>query len=129
MTRIILADDDPVIGQLVADALLRAGHAVGWVADGDAALKVMRARPPSLAILDCGMPGLSGVALVRAMRSDGRLCGVPVLMLTARQSDTDESLALAAGAQDYLRKPVDLDLLVGRVEVLLFQASKMRAAG
>ena len=129
MARIILADDDPVVGKLVADVLLNAGHAVGWVADGDAALKVMRARPPSLAILDCGMPGLSGVALVRAMRGDGRLCGIPVLMLTARQSDTDENLALAAGAQDYLRKPVDLDLLVGRVEALLFQASKVRWLG
>ena len=129
MARVILADDDPVIGQLAADALLRAGHAVGWVADGDTALKVMRARPPHLAIVDCGMPGLSGVALVRAMRGDGRLCGVPVLMLTARQSDTDERLALAAGAQDYLRKPVDFDLLVGRVEALLFQAAKIKAAG
>lgn len=124
MARIILADDDPVIGQLASIALLDARHAVGWVADGDTALKVMLARPPNLAIIDCGMPGLSGVALVRAMRSEGRLCGVPVLMLTARQSEIDERLALAAGAQDYLRKPVDFDELVGRVEALLFQASK-----
>ena len=50
-------------------------------------------------------------------------------MLTARQSDTDEHLAIAAGAKDYLRKPVDLDLLAGRVEAMLFQASKVRAAG
>ena len=60
----------------------------------------MRARPPHLAILNCGMPGLSGVQLVRTMPGDGRFCGVPVLMLTARESDTDERLALAAGAQD-----------------------------
>ena len=129
MARIILADDDPVIGHLACDALFNAGHAVGWVSDGDAALKVMRARPPNLAILDCSMPGLSGVALVRAMRGDDRLCGVPVLMLTARQSDTDERLALTAGAQDYLRKPVDLDELVGRVNALLFQSSKLKATG
>ena len=63
------------------------------------------------------------------MRGDDRLCGVPVLMLTARQSDSDERLAFAAGADDYVRKPVDLDLLAGRVEALLFQASKARAAG
>ena len=129
MARIILADDDPVIGQLAADALFRAGHAVGWVAVGDTALAVMRARAPNLAIVDCGMPGLSGVALVRAMRGDGRLCAIPVLILTARQSDIDERLALSAGAQDYLRKPVDLDELVGRVDALLFQASKMKATG
>ena len=129
MARIILADDDPVIGQLVGNALIDAGHALGWVADGETALRVMRARPPHLAIIDCAMPGLSGVQLVRAMRGDGRLSSVPVLMLTARQSETDEALAYNAGAYDYLRKPVDLDLLVGRVEALLFQASKVKAAG
>ena len=129
MARIILADDDPVIGQLVGNALIDAGHALGWVADGETALRVMLARPPHLAIIDCAMPGLSGVQLVRAMRGDGRLSQVPVLMLTARQSETDEALAYNAGAYDYLRKPVDLDLLVGRVEALLFQASKVKAAG
>ena len=129
MARIILADDDPVIGQLVGNALIDAGHALGWVADGETALRVMLARPPHLAIIDCAMPGLSGVQLVRAMRGDGRLSSVPVLMLTARQSETDEALAYNAGAYDYLRKPVDLDLLVGRVEALLFQASKVKTAG
>ena len=129
MARIILADDDPVIGQLVSSALLNAGHAIGWIADGDSALKVMRARPPHLAIVDCAMPGMSGVQLVRTMRGDGKLCRIPVLMLTARQSGTDERLAFAAGADDYLRKPVDLDLLVGRVDALLFQANKILATG
>ena len=118
-----------MIAQLVGDVLFKAGHAVGWVADGEAALKVLGARPPNLAIVDCGMPGLSGVQLVRAIRSDGRLCSVPVLMLTARQSATDEDLAISAGAKDYLRKPVDLDLLAGRIEAMLFQASKVRASG
>ena len=128
MARIILADDDPVIGQLVATALIDAGHALGWVAEGETALRVMRARPPHLAIIDCGMPGLSGVQLVRTMRGDGRLSSFPVLMLTARQSENDEALAHNAGAYDYLRKPVDLDLLVGRVEALLFQAGTARSA-
>lgn len=92
MARIFLVDDDPVIGRLVADALLNAGHAVGWVADGETALGVMCARSPHLAIVDCAMPGVSGVQLVRAMRADGRLSRVPVLMLTARTSENDEAL-------------------------------------
>lgn len=129
MARIILVDDDPVIGVLVSGAMLDAGHAIGWIEGGQAALDVMRARPPNLAIVDCAMPGMSGVELVRAMRADGRLCQIPVLMLTARQSRADESLALSAGADDYLRKPADLDQLVGRVDALLFQAGKMRSAG
>ena len=129
MARIILVDDDPVIGQLVAGALLKAGHAIGWIEDGQGALGVMRARPPHLAIIDCAMPGMSGIDLVRSMRADGRLCHVPVIMLTARQGKTDERLAFYAGADDYLRKPVDLDLLIARVETMLFKPVKAAASG
>lgn len=128
MARIILADDDPVIGQLIADAMFDAGHALGVIGDGASALKLMRARPPHLAIVDCGMPIMSGVELVRAMRCDGLLCHVPVLMLTARHSEADEAVAYAAGADDYLRKPADLDQLVGRVDALLLRAANVRAA-
>ena len=127
MARIILVDDDPVIGQLVAGALLKAGHAIGWIENGESALAVMRARPPHLAIIDCAMPGMSGVELVRAMRADSLLCHVPAIMLTARTSENDEALAYNAGAVDYLRKPVDLDLLVGRVDALLFHSSNLRS--
>lgn len=124
MARIILIDDDPVIGELVSKALIAAGHATGWIADGDAALRIMRARPPHLVVVDCAMPGMSGVQLVRTMRSDGRLCHIPALMLTARQSVGDEAIAYGAGADDYVRKPVDFDLLAGRVEALLLQSQR-----
>nr|WP_294849398.1 response regulator [uncultured Sphingomonas sp.] len=117
--RILYVDDDPVMGSLVCAALFDAGHAIGWLQDAQQALAVMRRRPPHLAILDCAMPGLSGVDLLRRMRSEGSLCRVPVIMLTARHSNTDEALAIGAGADDYLRKPVDLDLLVGRIEAVL----------
>ena len=129
MARIILVEDDPVIGQIIADVLFKAGHAPGLIADGETAIRVMRGRPPHLAIVDCAMPGMSGVQLVRMMRGDGRLCQVPVLMLTARRAASDEQLAMAAGADDYLRKPVDFDQLVGRVDALLIQATTSRAAG
>lgn len=117
--RIIYVDDDPVMGSIVCSALLEAGHAIGWISDAEQALFVMRRRPPHLAILDCAMPGMSGVDLLRRMRSDGNLCHVPVLILTARQSENDEALAFGAGADDYLRKPVDLDQLVGRIDAML----------
>lgn len=129
MARIILVDDDPLIGRLVAGALLGAGHAIGWVENGKNALAIMRARPPHLAIVDCAMPGMSGVELLRAMRADGLLCHVPAIMLTARTSENDEALAYHAGAIDYLRKPVDLDRLVGSVDALLFQSSRLRSTG
>lgn len=128
MARIILIDDGPVIGALVANAVMDAGHAIGWISDAMTALQVMRQRPPQLAIIDCAMPGMSGVDLLRTMRSDGALCHVPVVMLTARQSDQDETIAYSAGADDYLRKPVDLDFLVGRVDALLLTPrSRLRA--
>ena len=128
MARIILVDDDPVIGALVANAVRDAGHAIGWISDAMTALQVMRQRPPQLAIIDCAMPGMSGVELLRTMRSDGALCHVPVVMLTARQSDQDEAIAYSAGADDYLRKPVDLDFMVGRLDALLLTPrSRLRA--
>ena len=119
MARIILVDDDPVIGDLVVNSMLDAGHAIGWVADAATALRVMRQRPPQLAIIDCSMPGMSGVDLLRTMRSEGDLCHVPAVMLTARRSSQDEAIAYGAGADDYLRKPIDLDFLIGRINALL----------
>ena len=128
MARIILIDDGPVIGALVANAVMDAGHAIGWISDAMTALQVMRQRPPQLAIIDCAMPGMSGVVLLRTMRSDGASCHVPIVMLTARQSDQDETIAYSAGADDYLRKPVNLDFLVGRVDALLLTPrSRLRA--
>lgn len=119
MARIILIDDDPTFAHLVVDALLDTGHAIGWIADARDALRFMRHRPPELAIVDCAMPGMSGVELVRAMRGDGMIYHVPVIMLTARCGDRDETIAYGAGADDYLHKPIDFDLLAGRVEAML----------
>lgn len=129
MARIILVDDDPVIGELVVNSMLDAGHAIGWIADAATALHVMRQRPPQLAIIDCAMPGMSGVDLLRAMRSEGALCHVPTVMLTARRSSQDEAIAYGAGADDYLRKPIDLDFLIGRINALLLTPrSRLRAS-
>ncbi|MEO8617997.1 MAG: response regulator transcription factor [Sphingomicrobium sp.] len=121
MARILLVDDDPVSSRLLCDLLLDAGHAVGWLSDGAEALAVMKRRAPLLAILDCAMPGLSGVHVLMAMRNHPSLCSVPVLMLTARQSERDEGIAYGAGADDYLRKPVDPDRLLGRIDALLLE--------
>lgn len=129
MARIILVDDDPISSTLASDLLYDGGHAISWVNDGAKALALMRARPPHLAILDCAMSGLSGVDLLRAMRVEPRLLAVPVLILTSRLSERDERIAYEAGADDYLRKPVDPDQLLGRVDALLLRNSKIRAIG
>jgi DNA-binding response OmpR family regulator len=119
MARIIIADDDPLVGEIARDALIGAGHGAGLVPNGAQALAVIKARRPDLVILDCNMPELSGVNVVRELRKSMDFADLPVLMLTGRRSEADEELARFAGANDYLRKPFDPDQLVFRVERLL----------
>lgn len=115
MARIIIADDDEIVATIVSDALFAAGHAVGWVQDGASALEVVRRRAPALLILDCNMPGKSGIMVLRELRQSPHLYALPVLMLTARGSGSDEEIARYEGANDYLTKPFDPIELVDRV--------------
>lgn len=119
MARIIIADDDEIIGEIARDALIAAGHGVGLLADGRSALRVIAAKKPDLVILDCNMPELSGLLVLREMRNDRALCDIPVMILTGRQSERDVELARYEGANDYLKKPFDPDELVFRAEELI----------
>jgi DNA-binding response OmpR family regulator len=119
MARIILADDDEVVAELVTDAFMAAGHAVGWLKDGKEALDLIKRRPPDLAILDCNMPEMSGIMVLRELRQSETLFDLPVMMLTGRQSESDEQILRYEGANDYMRKPFDPIALVGRAEALI----------
>ncbi|WP_037514757.1 response regulator transcription factor [Sphingomonas sp. PAMC 26621] len=119
MGRIIFADDDDVVAEVVCDAFMAAGHAVGWLSDGRNAYEVICRRPPDLVILDCSMPEMTGVQIVREMRKSAALCDIPVLMLTGRVGDSDEGIARYEGANDYVKKPFDPRLLVARAEALM----------
>lgn len=119
MARIIMADDDEIVGELVSDALIGAGHAVGLLDNGADALTVIRARRPDLVILDCNMPEKSGLLVLREMRNSNDFCKTPVLILTGRRSERDVEIAMYTGADDYMTKPFDPDELVYRVEELL----------
>jgi DNA-binding response OmpR family regulator len=119
VARIIIADDDEVMGEVARDALVAHGHGAGLVADGAEALRVVKAKRPDLLVLDCNMPGLSGVLLVQELRRTAEFATLPVMMLTGRRSSRDEELARYAGADDYMKKPFDPDELVFRVEQLL----------
>lgn len=125
MARIIIADDDPLIGEIARDALMARGHGVGLVGDGAQALQVVRARRPDLLILDCNMPELTGLLALREIRNTTGLSDLPVMMLTGRRSERDVELAFYEGANDYLKKPFDPEELVFRVEELL---AKVRPA-
>jgi len=114
--RILLADDEPALLRSVGYALERDGYAVDPVADGDAALERASTGEYDLAILDVMMPGRSGLQVCREIRAAGAL---PVILLTARDSEIDTVVGLEAGADDYVKKPFSVAELVGRVGALL----------
>ena len=120
--RILLVEDDPMIGAAVTDGLRGAGYAVDWTHDGDAGSRALAAGTPyALLVLDIGLPGRDGLALLRGLRSQGS--ALPVLLMTARDAVGDRVAGLDAGADDYLVKPFDLDELLARVRALLRRAA------
>jgi DNA-binding response OmpR family regulator len=114
--RILLAEDDPLIGAPLHDALRAAGHAVDWVRDGGLADAALRTEPYECAVLDLGLPTLDGLEVLRALRRRGST--TPVLVLTARDATADRVRGLDAGADDYLVKPFSVDELSARLRAL-----------
>ena len=119
MARIIMADDDEIVAEVAIEALNAAGHAVGLLPDGTNLMKVIQARKPDLVILDCNMPQMNGILVLREIRNSMEFCDLPVLMLTGRRGERDVELATYEGANDYIKKPFNPDELVFRVEELL----------
>ena len=119
MARILVADDDIDIRELVEFKLASLGHQITAVADGRAAVDACRAERPDLAVLDVMMPGVSGLDAIRAIRADPGLAGLPVILLTARAQESDVENGFDSGADDYITKPFSPRELAARVEALL----------
>lgn len=118
--RLLLVEDDPMIGESVLD-LLRAEHyAVDWVRDGDMAETALRTQDYDLVLLDLGLPRRDGLQVLRSLRA--RRQRVPVLVATARDGVQQRIEGLDAGADDYVLKPYDLDELLARIRALLRRA-------
>ena len=115
--RILLVEDDEVLGNGVKTGLTQIGYTVDWLKDGQAALHAMKSETFDLVVLDLGLPKLSGLELLQSARADGYI--TPVLILTARDSIEERVAGLDSGADDYLTKPFDLDELYARVRALL----------
>ncbi len=115
--RLILVEDDPLLGEGLQTALRRAGYTVDWLQDGKAALAAARQGGFALMVLDLGLPGLDGIQVIRAARQAG--AEVPILVLTARDRVQDRVEALDAGADDFLGKPFDPAELLARLRALL----------
>lgn len=119
MAYILIADDDELISELASQVLIDAGHACGWVTSGEDCWALLRRRRPDLLLLDQDMPGMSGVTLLRKLRQSAEFYDLPVIMFTAMTGAQDESQAIYAGAQDYVRKPFDPKALTGRIQRVL----------
>ena len=115
--RILLAEDDEMLGEGLRVGLAQEGHAVDWVRDAEMAAGALANEPFDLMLLDLGLPDRSGLEVLRELRGRGN--DMPVLILTARDTVGDRVQGLDSGADDYLVKPFDLDELSARVRALL----------
>ncbi|CAM8672302.1 OmpR Response regulators consisting of a CheY-like receiver domain and a winged-helix DNA-binding domain [Comamonadaceae bacterium] len=115
--RILLAEDDSMLGDGLRAGLRQAGFQVDWVRDGVAAERELRAVDYAAAVLDLGLPGKDGMEVLQALRAARN--ATPVLVLTARDAVPDRIRGLDAGADDYVLKPVDLHELAARLRSLV----------
>ncbi|RIL06666.1 MAG: DNA-binding response regulator [Proteobacteria bacterium] len=115
--RVLVVEDDPLLGDALRAGLAQAGFAADWARDGRAGLVALESEPFAAVVLDLGLPQLSGVEVLRRLREAGN--PVPVLILTARDAVPDRIAGLDAGADDYLVKPVDLGELAARIRALV----------
>ncbi|MGD9786539.1 MAG: response regulator [Sulfuricellaceae bacterium] len=115
--RLLLVEDDPLLGEGIRTGLAQAGFAVDWVKDGEQARHALESETYALMVLDLGLPRLSGEEVLRRLRAKND--PLPVLILTARDTVADRVKGLDAGADDYLVKPFDLDELTARLRALL----------
>jgi DNA-binding response OmpR family regulator len=118
--RILLVEDDDLLGEAVRDGLRQEGYVVDWVQDSGAALAALSTSTFSAVVLDLGLPTGGGLSVLRWLRQNGRT--TPVVIATARDRVTDRIAGLDAGADDYLIKPFDIDELGARLRAITRRA-------
>ncbi len=123
--RLLIAEDDAVLGERLRRRLMREGYAVDWATDGIDAGHLGATEPYDAVILDLGLPGRMGLDVLRDWRQAGS--AVPVLVLTARNAWSERVAGLQAGADDYLGKPFHVEELIARIQALLRRATPTAA--
>jgi len=115
--RLLLIEDDPLLGDGIQTGLMQASYAVDWITDGEAGEYALTMETYDALILDLTLPKKDGLTVLRGLRAHGNT--LPVLILTARDTTQDKVIGLDSGADDYLVKPFDLDELTARLRALL----------
>jgi len=118
--RVLVVEDDALLGDAIQAGLKQAGYAVDWMKDGMSAEQALATEPYAVVVLDLGLPRLSGLEVLRRLRS--RKAPIPVLILTAMDTVDDRIKGLDAGADDYLAKPFDMGELAARLRALIRRA-------
>lgn len=124
MAKVLVADDDPSVRDLLGALLETKGHEAVTASDGQTALDLIRRETPDLAIVDIGMPHLDGMRVTEAVRTDGPATALPIILLTSRQEPASRYAGFLKGADDYVCKPFDPVELLLRVDALLRRTRK-----
>jgi len=119
MKKILIAEDERDIRELVTYTLEHHGYAVVASADGQRALELIASERPDLALLDVRMPRIDGYEVCRRLKADPQLQDIPVIFLSAKGQDSEVQAGLAAGAQAYIVKPFTMDRLISQVQETL----------
>src|ERR1700748_2026610 len=114
--RVLVVDDDPALAEMLGIVLRSEGFLPSFVADGERALAAFRESRPDIVLLDLMLPGMSGIDVARAIRTES---GIPIVMLTAKSDPVDGVLALESGADDYVVKPFKPKELIARMRARL----------
>src|SRR5450830_1888551 len=120
--RLLIVEDDALLGAGLRAALGKSGFEVTWIRDGQTALDVLAAEKFVAVVLDIGLPGLGGLEVLRKLRSGGN--ALPVLILTARDTTRDKVVCLDYGADDYLVKTTDMEELIARLRALIRRSGR-----
>ena len=120
---ILVVEDESDLADLLCYHLEREGYETRRASDGDRAVAEATRQPPDLVLLDRMLPKLSGDEVARRLRKDDRTSRVPIIMLTAKSEESDELVGFALGADDYVRKPFSMRLLLARVAAVLARES------
>jgi DNA-binding response OmpR family regulator len=121
---LLVADDDPDIRKIVATAARKQGMRVIEAEDGERALRLIREEMPDAIVLDVMMPKQDGRDVCRKVRTDEATRNIPIVMFTAKDDQADRLVGLELGADDYIAKPFKIDMLMRRVEYLIWKRSE-----
>jgi len=122
---ILLVDDDELMRRSLAFNLEQGGYRTSAAADAESALRLARRDPADLILLDIGLPGMDGLDALRSFRQEA---DTPIIFVTARRRELDQALGLELGADDYVTKPFDLNVLLARIKAVLRRSERARPA-